>query len=416
MALELTEQWNIPSFIIAFISNSLDSEEKGRVVPWPFFKKTLYEIYNERINFSEEINGAVNSNYLSLEEFLILYFLKKFKLRRLAEVKLIEFVSSLKYYTKIWPRAKVFAKLTGMLQYSEPVETDSNAHSCDIYLQEFFYFAYSCFKDFRETEDGISLIKYEVEEEMTPKILFWMSENDLKKWYHKIRRHVKRLSEETGKNEPKQPANMDLNDSIKVEYVDIDQVLSGYLDEYLAKKQKNQKQLTKHFVKFFQEQEGIFNTDEVISVCSNIIPESNPISKHVSYPSEITFMRAFLFSLTSQKNSFDISNKTFLKGCSRFGIDSPYPTISKKLFLYGEDVKELGNIGIEEGQKIPEVQPGNTVGASNIVAKRRSEKGNVVVGLQNMKMLDSRRPTTKGLRQPPKSKTSQIQFGYSSDK
>ena len=143
MALELTEQWNIPAFIVAFISNSLDQEEKGRVVPWPYFKKQLFEIYNDRIQQASEINGSINSNYLSLEEFLILYFLKKHKLRRLAEVKLIDFISSLKYYTKIWPRAKVFAKLSGMLQYSEPIETDANSHSWDIYMQEFFYFAYS---------------------------------------------------------------------------------------------------------------------------------------------------------------------------------------------------------------------------------------------------------------------------------
>lgn len=146
MALELTEQWNIPSFIIAFISNSLDSEEKGRVVPWTYFKKQMFEIYSDRIANSSEINGAVNSNYLSLEEYLILYFLKKHKLRRLAEVKLIEFISSLKYYTKIWPRAKVFAKLTGMLQYSEPIETDASSHSCDIFMQEFFYYAYTLYQ------------------------------------------------------------------------------------------------------------------------------------------------------------------------------------------------------------------------------------------------------------------------------
>jgi len=209
MALELTEQWNIPSFIIAFISNSLDSEEKGRVVPWAFFKKQLYEIYNERILYTPEINGSVNSNYLSLEEFLILFFMKKHKLRRLAEVKLIEFISSLKYYTKIWPRAKVFAKLTGMLQYSEPIDTDASSHSWDIFMQEFYYFAYSCFNiqnskrpaevnstDYTEN-DGITYIKCEVEEELTPKILFWLGENDIKKWYHKMRRHVKRLPEES---------------------------------------------------------------------------------------------------------------------------------------------------------------------------------------------------------------------------
>ena len=156
MALELTEQWNIPSFIIAFISNSLDSEEKGRVVPWTYFKKQMFEIYSDRIASSPEINGAVNSNYLSLEEYLILYFLKKHKLRRLAEVKLIEFISSLKYYTKIWPRAKVFAKLTGMLQYSEPIETDASSHSCDIFMQEFFYYAYTLY----QTHSIVSSLKF----------------------------------------------------------------------------------------------------------------------------------------------------------------------------------------------------------------------------------------------------------------
>ena len=191
MALELTEQWNVPAFIVAFISNSLDSEEKGRVVPWPFFKKQIFEIYNERIEYSPEINGAINSNYLSLEEYLILYFLRKHKLRRLAEVKLIEFITSLKYYTKIWPRAKVFAKLAGMLQFSEPIETDSSNHSCDIFMQEFFYYAYSCLnvkgnsQDYKELDDGNTYLKCEIEEELTPKILFWLNENDMKKWYHK---------------------------------------------------------------------------------------------------------------------------------------------------------------------------------------------------------------------------------------
>ncbi|CAI2376513.1 unnamed protein product [Moneuplotes crassus] len=410
MALELTEQWNIPSFIIAFISNSLDTEEKGRVVPWPHFKKRLYEIYDERIAFSDEINGAVNTNYLALEEYIILHFIRKYKLRRLAEVKLIEFISSLKYYTKIWPRAKVFAKLSGMLQYSEPVETDANSHSCDIYMQEFFYFAYSCFKEFRETDDGLTLIKCDLEEELTPKVLFWMGENDLKKWYHKIRKHVKRLPEEVDKFEMRHPSQP----PIEIEYVDVDQVLNGYLDEYMTKKQKNQKVLTKHFVKFFQEQEGIFNSDEIISVCSNLTPETNPVSKYVSYPGEITFLRSFLFALTSQSNSFDISNKTFLKGCSRFGVDSPYPIISKKIFMYSGGINSLVEV-IEEDTKTPiERQPTNAIGASKVVAKQKSDKSNIVVGLQNMKMLDSKRPLSKGVKQGPKSKTSSIQFGYAS--
>ena len=129
-----------------------------------------------------------------------------------------------------------------------------------------------------------------------------------------MRRHVKRIPDDN---------------EVEIEYIDLDQVLSNYIDEFMAKKQKNQKTLTKHFVKYFQEQEGIFNTDEIFSVWKNIIPQENLISPFVSYPGELTFLRSFLFALTTQNNSFDISNKNFLKGVSRFGIDSPYPWVSK---------------------------------------------------------------------------------------
>ena len=47
--------------------------------------------------------------------------LDKHKLRRLAELKLIEILVSLKYYVDVWPRAKVFANLLSMLK---PIKTD----------------------------------------------------------------------------------------------------------------------------------------------------------------------------------------------------------------------------------------------------------------------------------------------------
>lgn len=77
MAKELTEQWNLPSYIIAFLANSLDQDQKGRVLPWPHFRKLLYSVINDRIDNSQEIYGSVNSNYLSLEEYLIIYFIKE---------------------------------------------------------------------------------------------------------------------------------------------------------------------------------------------------------------------------------------------------------------------------------------------------------------------------------------------------
>jgi len=98
-----------------------------------FFRKLIFEIYDERIRKAPEIQGMINSNYLSLEEFLLIYFLKKYQLRRLVEVKIIEFISSLKYYIKIWTRAKLFANLAGMLILGETQQTDASTHSCDIF-------------------------------------------------------------------------------------------------------------------------------------------------------------------------------------------------------------------------------------------------------------------------------------------
>ena len=58
---------------------------------------------------------------MSLEEYILIYFLGKHKLRRLAELKLIECLTSLKYYVEIWPRAKSFAYLLNMLK---PVKSE----------------------------------------------------------------------------------------------------------------------------------------------------------------------------------------------------------------------------------------------------------------------------------------------------
>ena len=71
----------------------------------------------------------------------------------------------------------------------------------------------------------------------------------------------------------------------------------------------------------------------------------------------------------------------------------------------------------EEGQKAQESQPGSTVGASNIQLKHsKTDKTNVIVGIQNMKMLEAKKSTVKNPRQAPKSKTSVMHFGYASDK
>lgn len=146
-------------------------------------------------------------------------------------------------------------------------------------------------------------------------------------------------------------------------------------------------------------------------VCASVIPEENPFAPHVIYPSEVAFLRAFLFALTTQNNSFDISNKNFLKGASRFGIDSPYPTVSRTLYLYRPDIEieEAVKVGSHAGEQTP------AHGASTSAPKYSPQK-NVMIGIQNMKMLDPKKKPNRPLsKQAPKTKTSSVKFGVLSD-
>lgn len=86
-----------------FIVNTLRLENPtAKVIPWPEFKKHVYEIYDHKINNSAEINGSLNNSYLCFQEYFLIYFLDKFKLRQLAESKILDMLISLRYYEDLW--------------------------------------------------------------------------------------------------------------------------------------------------------------------------------------------------------------------------------------------------------------------------------------------------------------------------
>mmetsp|Transcript_29921 Transcript_29921/g.29098 ORF Transcript_29921/g.29098 Transcript_29921/m.29098 type:complete len:140 (+) Transcript_29921:1241-1660(+) len=109
-----------------------------------------------------------------------------------------------------------------------------------------------------------------------------------------------------------------------------------YLEEFREKKRKNQKQLTKLFVKQFQEQDGIFSFDEIKNICNSLQQDS--FSPICSFPKEVSYSRCFLYALTAGTNGFVISSKDFSEAVSRLGIDNPYPTIQKRINFYGNDL------------------------------------------------------------------------------
>ena len=69
--------WSLPSHIISFLKptiEKLDEFGKCRLMQWPDFKKTLFEIIDHRIFHSPEINGLINNTYMSMDEHLVLYW------------------------------------------------------------------------------------------------------------------------------------------------------------------------------------------------------------------------------------------------------------------------------------------------------------------------------------------------------
>ena len=80
-----------------------------KIISWPDFKSQIYAIYDHRIVNAPEINGAINTTYLTLDEHMLIYFVQKFKVRPKIENGIIEFLATLKYYSETWERAKVYA-------------------------------------------------------------------------------------------------------------------------------------------------------------------------------------------------------------------------------------------------------------------------------------------------------------------
>ena len=107
-------QWRVPYKIIAFIANRIlefeddpNIAEKYELIPWTIFKDILFDVYNHRIQYAPELNGAANTSYCSLSEHLLIFFVDKYSAhkRDKAEKAIVDLLINLRYYYDIWQRA-----------------------------------------------------------------------------------------------------------------------------------------------------------------------------------------------------------------------------------------------------------------------------------------------------------------------
>ena len=161
-----------------------------------------------------------------------------------------------------------------------------------------------------DNAEGQTYMPKEKLDELIKQTLFFYNEADRKKFLNKILKFIKKINPE------------DIN-----EYIDVDKLLEALIDEYFEAKKKNFKILAKNFSKYYETDHGLLSLDDIKSIVSEVTEIESAIPGNL-YANDFTKLRLFLYALTSSKNKYDIINKDFLVGCSKFGVDSPFPFLS----------------------------------------------------------------------------------------
>lgn len=353
---------------------------KLRLIAWPDFKKLIFDIMDHRIENAPEIHGLVNTTYMSMDEHLVIYMIDQFAkdpgplskkhaehkgTRKEVERKLIEFLYALKYYSGRWMRAKLYAEMLGFLHtkesmsmfweynkvlatgegYSRQVESlldaaagvndgtfeDVQIPAHDIFTQDFFFYAYSVVakdsRSFMDSPQGYTYVKQLTEQRQTLKVMGFLYGDlprDSEKWTKKIKSQITKVREN----------KLDENET---DFIDVDLVLSYYLEEYRNLRRLNMQRIAKAIGETNRRnahKNAKVGVKDILEMMETIVPGKTSIPT-VTFARNMTFIRAFVYALVCENNSDEISLPSFLAACNRFGIDSPCPIVSKRLSTFG---------------------------------------------------------------------------------
>jgi hypothetical protein len=182
-------------------------------------------------------------NGMNFDEFVVFFFLNKHRIRRLAETKLLEFIISLKYYSRYWPKAEMFCQLMDVMRYYPLFDNlDGFNYKMDYNTQNFFFVVYRKIVTFKPIEDeGATFVQVKNAKKLMKASLFFTDEVNRSRLVSKIFKDVRVFEEE--------------------DYCDLDYVLSLMLDEYFAVKKRMCGILTRCFSRKFEDNQGYFSID-----------------------------------------------------------------------------------------------------------------------------------------------------------
>lgn len=288
-------KWSLTPTILKFLSGN--PNRKSMPYPYAYFKKLLQEICIERLSINPDICGYMQSP-LPLDEYICLFFLKKNHLRRVAQGKVVEFLSSLKFHTK-WQRVQIFGRVAGI---SSDLFDNTDYLYADYHTQMYYIFCIGVLNtnEFQfEGPEGHTWLSSDKEEVLSLQAMPWVGKADLRK----IRKDVSYMTRIV----------VDPNGN-EVECVDEDQLLGYYIKEFVSMRQSRLEKLQKNFIKLDQIQKGSYNYDEFRFLIPGL--------EELQLPDSL-ILRAFYYSSVSNPTSSDITLNTFSAACIRLGIDNP---------------------------------------------------------------------------------------------
>lgn len=87
---------------------------------------------------------------------------------------------------------------------------------------------------------------------------------------------------------------------------------------------------------YSMKKDGVFSTEEIDKIVHQCVQHISS-SAFVKFPGVFTTRRAFMYALCCKDNTNQINLLEFLSGCNRFGLDSPAPSIHKRVSFYGNE-------------------------------------------------------------------------------
>lgn len=183
-------------------------------------------------------------------------------------------------------------------------------------------------------------------------LLYGDHPKDLEAWQQQIKKNIQRMK-------------VNELDEAETDFIDIDLVLSFYIEDYKKLRRANQENIVKSLNTCNQHNENMnrdLSIKDVKRLLQLIIPTKST-APNVVFAKEVTIQRAFIYSLVCQTNDNKVTPEAFLAGCNRFGIDNPCPIITKRIALYGntedmeKDFKRLLDKYVKEHEKFESIDP-----------------------------------------------------------